>query len=111
MEQEAKYVDFVETTGVSTVGTQIQFTFSLSRTRGQYTLVIPDGYIVQGNDATEEAYAQPERRFTFFVGQAPAGIEAPSTDKGQQSTSYDLAGRRLINPAGLYIQQGRKVMK
>lgn len=111
VEQEAKYVDFVETTGVSTVGTQIQFTFSLSRTRGQYTLVIPDGYIVQGNDATEEAYAQPERRFTFFVGQAPEGIDAPSTDKGQLQAPYDLTGRRLINPEGLYIQQGRKVIK
>ncbi len=111
VEQEAKYVDFVETTGVTTTGTQIQFTFSTSRTRGQYTLVIPDGYIVQGNDATEEAYAQPERRFTFFVGQAPEGIAPLSTVKGQLQAPYDLAGRRLINPDGLYIRQGRKVIK
>lgn len=120
VEQEAKYVDFVETTGVSTVGTQIQFTFSPSRTRGTYTLVIPDGYIVQGNDATEEAYAQPERRFNFFVGQAPEGIEK-TTDDGQQTPcaygtkvagrACDLTGRPLINPAGLYIRQGRKLMK
>ena len=108
VEQEAKYVDFVETTGVSTVGTQIQFTFSPSRTQGTYTLVIPDGYIVQGNDATEEAYAQPERRFTFFVGKAPEGIAPLSTVNCQLSTPYDLNGRSLINPDGLYISNGRK---
>lgn len=45
-------------------------------------------------------------------GAEPTAVEAIATEKSEQSSVYDLQGRRQVKPAqGLYIQGGRKVLR
>ena len=97
---EAKYVDFVETTGYTSGEVQIQLTFPTSYAKGTYTLVIPEGYIVIGDTdypyrSWWKAFSAPERRFTFFVGEAPDAIAAPERDAAAPTVLYDLWGRSI----------------
>lgn len=114
-EQEAKTIDYVEVTGVSSSAVQIRFTFPTSYTQGTYTLVVPDNYLVLGDSNQPYvkwwcAYGLPERRFTFFVGAAPEGIAAPTTDHAP-ATVYDLWGRSGVKASGFRVEGGRKVIR
>lgn len=115
--EEAKYVDFVETTGVSNGEVLIQLTFPTSYVEGTYTVVIPQDFIVVGDTdyayrSWWKGYAAPERCFTFFVGRAPEGIESPAMTSPERNT-YDLSGRRTTNGSrgGIIIEAGRKILK
>ncbi|MDO4212438.1 MAG: Omp28-related outer membrane protein [Bacteroidales bacterium] len=113
--QEVKTVDFAEVTGVNNGEVLILLTFPTSYTEGAYTVVIPQDFIVVGDTDYKyrdwwKAYAAPERRFTFFVGKAPEGIEAVTNDTMLRPV-YDLSGRRTNSINGLVIENGRKVMR
>lgn len=114
-EIEAKYVDYLETTGVSTGEAIIQLTFPTSYTQGVHTLVFPEEYIVVGDDSQKmfpfwgDGFAAPERRFTFFVGSAPEGISMPSAEEAT-SDIFDLWGRKNSD-SRIIIKHGHKVMQ
>lgn len=115
-EIEAKYVDYVETVGFGAGTTRIQLTFSPSYAQGVYTVVFPDEFIVETDSSRAkdywEARCAPERRFTFFVGEAPAGIDAPELDAAPASQNiYDLWGRTARQGGGIGIENGRKVIR
>lgn len=114
--QEVKTVDFAETTGYNNGEAILMMTFPTSYAEGVYTVVIPQDFIVVGDTDYKyrdwwKAYNAPERRFTFYVGQIPEGIEAISTESVVRPV-YDLSGRRTNGRNGIVIDaQGRKVMK
>lgn len=112
--QEVKTVDFAETTGVTTGEVLMMLTFPTSYVEGTYTVVFPQDFIVVGDTNYKyrdwwKAYNAPERRFTFFVGKAPEGINVIATDAASTTPLYNLSGRRTVGtPNGIVIQDGRK---
>ena len=116
--EEAKYVDFAETTGVSNGEAILQLTFPTSYAEGIYTVVIPQDFIVVCDTDYKyrdwwKGYAAPERRFTFFVGKSPEGISSTAADRTTGRNIYDLSGRRTNSTQhnGIYLEGGKKVLR
>lgn len=112
--QEARTIDFAETTGYTSGEAQLLMTFPNSYTEGTYTVVIPQDYIVASNTDFPyriwwQAYAAPERRFYFFVGQKPSGIETLASPV-PATPAYDLYGRFSISHPGITIDAKGGIM-
>ncbi|MDY6298275.1 MAG: leucine-rich repeat domain-containing protein [Alloprevotella sp.] len=69
-------------------------------------------HVPAGCEAFYRACA-PWSLFGNIVDDIPTGVQAPSMVNGQWSMTYDLLGRRAVQPArGIYVQKdGRKLIR
>lgn len=94
-------------------------TFTLSLTRGHGSLLLTDAVTGQTVDLSQHDYTftlegsnTADSRFTLHLSDEATGIENVGRIQTQNSTCYDLQGRRLNSQprSGLYIKEGKKLL-
>ena len=102
--------------GLSTVTTA---TFTISRTRGEGSLLLTDSKTGLTTDLSRESYtfivaggASTDNRFTLTPGSDATTISEIANGKSLNGKWYDMQGRRLEGQPsrGLYIKDGQKVV-